>query len=188
MTTSVNVPSSLSAVRSPITRPEAGEHSAYYSRYVDRVPDGDIVSLLQEQVKDTVALLGGVSADRADFAYAPGKWTIKEVVGHIIDTERVMSYRALRFARNDSTDLASFDENSYVPNAKFGTRTLEDLVEELQAVRASTIHFAKHLDAEAVMRRGNASGQPVSVRALIYIIAGHERHHAALLRERYLAQ
>jgi len=188
MTTSVNVPSPLSAARSPITRPEAGEHSPYYSRYIDRVPDGDVIALLQEQMKDTVALLNGVPADRADFAYAPDKWTIKEVVGHICDTERVMSYRALRFARNDPTALASFDENLYVPNAKFGNRTLGDLVEELQAVRASTIQFAKHLDAEAAARGGNASGQPVSVRALIYIIAGHERHHVALLRERYLAQ
>jgi DinB family protein len=189
MTTSINVSSSPSAAaHPPIARPEADEHSPYYSRYIDRVPDGDMIALLHDQMQDTVALLSGVSDDRADFAYAPGKWTIKEVVGHMTDTERVMAYRALRFARNDATDLAGFDENVYVPNAKFGRRTLGDLVEELQAVRVSTIHFAKHLDAETLMRRGNANAQPVSVRALIYIIAGHERHHVSLLGERYLAQ
>ena len=171
---------------SPIARPQPSEHAEYYGRYIQRVPDGDVVSLLREQLMETVALLRDVSGEREDHAYGPGKWSIKQVVGHMIDTERVMAYRALRFARNDKTELPGFDENSFVANANFPSRTLGDLLEELQVVRASTIQFAKHLDGEALTRRGSANGQEVTVRALIYIIAGHERHHAAILRERYL--
>ena len=167
------------------TRPQADEHDPYYTKYIVRVPDGDLASILDEQMQQTIALLRGVAPDREDFAYAPGKWTVKEVVGHICDTERVMGYRALRFARNDSTELPGFDENLWVPNGNFGARRLPDLIEDLEAVRAVTINFAKHLDDEMLNRRGSANGQPVSVRALLYIIAGHERHHVALLRERY---
>jgi hypothetical protein len=178
----------MSTTTAPITipRPEPGEYLEYYGKYIVRVPDGDLISILREQLMDSVALLRGVSAEKADYAYGPGKWTIKEVVGHMIDVERVMAYRALRFARNDKTDLPGFDENAWVPNANFGARTLGDLLEEFQVVRASTIHFAKHLDDEMLKRRGSANGAAVTVRALLYIIAGHERHHVALLKERYL--
>jgi uncharacterized damage-inducible protein DinB len=178
----------MSTTAAPITipRPQTDEHLAYYGKYIEKVPDGDLISLLREQLMDTVALLKDVSPEKADYAYGPGKWTIKEVVGHIMDGERVFAYRALRFARNDHTDLPGFDENAWVPAANFGARTLGDLLEELQVVRASTIHFAKHLDDETLKRRGKANGAEVSVRALLYIIAGHERHHVALLKERYL--
>jgi uncharacterized damage-inducible protein DinB len=170
-----------------IQRPSADEYAPYYEKYVSRVPDGDLVGQLREQLMDTAALLQRVPANRADFAYAPGKWSIKEVVGHIVDVERVMSYRALRFARNDKTDLPGFDENQWAANANFRERTIDDLVAELEVVRSATIHLARHLSAEELERRGKANGQEVSVRALMYIIAGHERHHAALLRERYLS-
>jgi len=166
-------------------RPKAEEHDPYYTKYVVRVPDGDIATVLGEQMQETIALLRAVGPDREDFAYAPGKWTIKEVVGHICDTERVMGLRALWFARNDPASLPGFDENSWVPNGNFGARTLADLIEELEAVRAVTVNFAKHLDEATLSRHGTANGQGVSVRALLYIIAGHERHHVALLRERY---
>lgn len=168
-----------------IQRPNADEHNPYYTKYIERVPEGDLVSLLREQVIDTVALLHNVPPDRADYAYAPGKWTIKEVVGHLMDTERVMAYRALAIARNDKTNLPGFDENAWVPAANFGTRTLDDLLEEFQVVRAASIHLAKHLDADVLARRGTANGHGISVRALFYIIAGHERHHVALLKEKY---
>ncbi len=171
-----------------IERPQPDEHVAYYGKYIDRVPDGDLVSLLRDQVMDTVALLGDLPPDRADFAYAPGKWTVKEVVGHMIDVERVMSYRALRFARNDKTPVPGFDENIWAANAESGARAIGDLLEEFQGVRMATVHLARHLSAEALARRGSANGAEVSVRALLYIIAGHERHHAELLRERYLSQ
>jgi hypothetical protein len=148
------------------------------------VPDGDLVSMLREQVHETAALLRR-SRDRADFAYAPGKWTVKQVVGHLADVERVMAYRALWIARNDMTPLPGFDENAWMDNARFGSRTLDDLVQEFEIVRASTVELASHLDAEEFARRGTSSGNPMSVRALFYIIAGHERHHLALFRERY---
>src|SRR5437879_7064706 len=128
-----------------IPRPQADEHNPYYRKYIDQVPDGDLVSMLREQAMDTVALLRGLSDDRANYAYAPGKWTVKEVVGHLMDTERVMAYRALTIARNDTTNLPGFDENAWVPAANFGARSLGDLLEEFQVVRASTIHLAKHL-------------------------------------------
>ncbi|MEP6492518.1 MAG: DinB family protein [bacterium] len=169
-----------------IARPKADEHAEFYTRYVTLVPDGDLIALLRDQVIDTAALLREVGAERANYAYAPGKWTIKQVLGHMTDVERVMSYRALWFARNDSADLPGFDEDKWAVSANHSSRTLEDLFEEFQIVRAATIQFAKHVDAAASVRRGKANGQELSVRALLYIIAGHERHHGAVLRERYL--
>ena len=168
-----------------IERPKADEHSPYFSRYIDRVPEGDLIALLESQFADTLALLRRVSRDREDFAYADGKWTVKEVVGHLSDSERVFAYRALRFARNDPTELASFDENAWVANANFGRLRLADIVEEFNSVRQSTLRLAKNLNAEELARRGVANGNAVSVRALFYIIAGHERHHVGLFRERY---
>ena len=171
-----------------IPRPRADEYAPFYSGYVSLVPDADLVTLLREQHQDTVKLLRAVPPEKANFAYAPGKWTVKEVVGHISDAERIFAYRALRISRRDQTPMESFDENSYVANADFGRRSLGDLLEELQVVRASTIHLAKSLDADALARRGTASGHGVTVRALFYIIAGHERHHMDIVRERYLSR
>lgn len=171
-----------------IPRPGADEHVEYYSRYISKVPDGDLIAMLREQVMETVGLLRGLSDDQGNFAYAPGKWTIKEVIGHIADAERVFQYRALTFARAPGTSLPGFDENAWVPTGEFGRRTLEDLLEEFQVVRASTVQLARHLDDEMLTRRGSANGNDITVRALLYIIAGHERHHAALFRERYLKQ
>ena len=168
-----------------IPRPGADEHNPYYSKYIDQVPDGDLVSMLREQCMDTVAMLRGLSEDKANDAYEPGKWTVKEVIGHLMDAERVFGYRALSIARNDKTNLPGFDENAWVPAGNFGSRTLGDLLEEFQVVRASTVHLARHLSDEVLARRGTANGNPISVRALLYITAGHERHHVALFRERY---
>jgi hypothetical protein len=168
------------------SRPSASEYAPYYDKYVQRVPDDDIVAVLRNQIADTAALLRTAPPDRADGAYAPGKWTLKEVVGHLIDVERVMSYRALRFSRNDATDLPGFEENAFVANSNFSRRTLSDLVDELEAVRVATVHLAKHIDADALMHHGTANNTVVTVRGLLYIIAGHELHHAALIRERYL--
>jgi uncharacterized damage-inducible protein DinB len=170
-----------------IPRPQSDEHLAYYAKYIEKVPDGDLVALLRDQVMDTVALLRDLSDEQGNSAYAPGKWSIKEVIGHVIDTEKVMAYRALTFVRAPGTELPGFDENAWTPAGSFNARTIADLLEELEVVRATTAHFARHLDAEALTRRGRANGAEVSVRALLYIIAGHERHHVGLLRERYLA-
>ena len=168
-----------------IGRPAADEHHEYYARYISRVPDGDLLDLLRQQVIETATALRAVPESRGDFAYAPGKWSIKKVIGHMSDVERVMSYRALTFARNDKTPLPGFDENQWAEDFDTNGRTLADLIDEFEVVRSNTIHFAKHLTSEEQARRGKANGQTVSVRALLYIIAGHERHHLGLLRERY---
>jgi hypothetical protein len=168
-------------------RPQDGEHAPYYSKYVDRVPDGDIIQMLQTQITETRALLAGVTEAQGDHAYAPGKWTIKEVLGHLADGERIFTYRLLRAARGDDTPLPGFEENLYVPAGAFGRRTLASVVDELTAVRAATLALLQGLPPEAWDRRGVANDTPFSVRGVAWITAGHELHHVNLLRERYLA-
>ncbi len=167
-------------------RPAPTEFADFYGGYVAAVPDGDLLQVLEAQGKATIALVEAVPESRGNFAYAPGKWTLKDVLCHIADGERVFSYRALRIARGDQTPLASFDENAWVPEAAAAARTMKDLAEELAAVRASTLALLRHLPAESVTRTGTASGRTISVRALAWIIAGHERHHLRIIRERYL--
>lgn len=170
-----------------VRRPTNTEYAPHYETYVKLLPEPelDLHLTLKEQMKETHALLKAVKDDKANFAYAPGKWTIKEVVGHMSDVERVMSYRALRIARADTTPLPSFDENAWVPAAKFGRLPLHHLVDEFMAVRQATIHLIDELEPEAFQRKGVASGKDVTVRALFFIIAGHERHHVKLFHERY---
>lgn len=167
-------------------RPGADEFAPYYRPYVALVPEGGIVGILARQIDETVALLSGLTEAQAEHAYAEGKWTIKEVVGHLTDSERVFAYRALRFARGDATELASFDENAYVPGGEFGARPFAELLDELQIVRRATVALLGGLPEAAWTRRGRASGVEVSVRALATIIAGHELHHRAILTDRYL--
>jgi hypothetical protein len=165
--------------------PAATEHGAYYSRYIERVPAGDVVRTLETQLAHTLALVASFGDARAEHRYAPGKWTVKEVVGHVADAERIFAYRALRVARGDATPLPSFDENAYVVHANFARRPLADVVRELELVRQATVALFAGLDDDAVVRLGTASGAPVTPRAAAYMIAGHELHHAAILRERY---
>jgi hypothetical protein len=168
-------------------RPGSDEHAPYYGRYIDRVADGDIVDLLQQQERDFVAFLVGIPAEKHDHRYADGKWSVKEVLGHLTDAERIFAYRALRFARADQTPLSGFDENLYVPAANFGGRDFGSLVDEWLNVRRATLSLLRGLNAEAAERRGKANDQEISVRALAYVIAGHTDHHQAILDERYLA-
>ena len=168
-----------------IPRPAAAEYDPYYARYIDKVPEGDLLRTLEDQARETQRLLAGLSDAKALHRYAPGKWSIKEVIGHVADTERVYSYRALRFARADATSLPGFDENAWVPAGDFDARPLADLAAELDAVRRATLALLRGLDAAALARRGTANDAAVSVRAIAWIIAGHERHHVALLHERY---
>jgi hypothetical protein len=167
------------------TAPEPTEHAPYYGKYVSLVADGDLLQTLEAQVGQYEALLGKLPESRGDYAYAPGKWSIKQVLGHVIDAERVFSYRALVFGRNDPASLPSFDENAWMAPAGFDRRTLADLLTEFRAVRAATIALFRHLPDEAVGRLGTASGMRVSVRALAYIIGGHAAHHGKVLAERY---
>jgi hypothetical protein len=168
-------------------RPAATEFGQSYAGYIGGVPDGDLLATLEQQDEDTMALLKGVPESKGNFAYAPGKWTLKEVVGHLADAERVFAYRALRIARGDQTALPGFDEKAWVPNGGAAGRTLADLLGELRAVRAATLELLRHLPADAPSRQGTASGHGVTVRALAWIIAGHERHHMRIIRERYLS-
>lgn len=167
-------------------RPAATEFSPYYSKYIDQVPDGDLLATLTTQHEDTAGLVRGIPEDRADHRYAPGKWSIREVLGHLADTERIFAYRALRVARGDATPLPGFDENAYVANANFAVRSLASLVDELRVIRQATLALYRPLADEELLREGSANGAPITPRALAWIIAGHERHHLAILRERYL--
>jgi hypothetical protein len=168
-----------------IPRPASTEYAPSYSDYVTAVPDGSLLSLLERQSRDTTALLRNVSEKKSLYRYAPGKWSIREVVGHVCDAERVFTYRALRFARGDATPLPSFDENAWGAASNADTRPLAEHIEELAAVRAATLALFRGFTDEQFARSGIASGHQVTVRALAYIVAGHERHHVKVLRERY---
>jgi hypothetical protein len=166
-------------------RPLAEEFPLFYKGYVDTVSD-DVLAELEQQSDSFAALLGNVPEDKVSFAYAEGKWTIKELAGHVIDTERIMAYRALRISRNDATPLPGFDENDYVSNAHFADRSLESLADEFAALRKANMYLIKSLNETEIARSGISNEKPISVRALIFIMAGHVNHHAAILKQRYL--
>jgi len=167
-----------------IPKPQPEEHAEFYGRYIKLVGD-DALGALRAHSASTPRLLSGLSEAQAMHRYAAGKWSVKEVVGHIIDGERVFSYRALRIARADTTPLPGFDEEAWVPAAHFDRRPMPDLVADYQTVRAATVALFASFDEDALTRIGTANNQPISVRALAHIIAGHELHHVGLLRERY---
>jgi len=171
-----------------IAAPDASEYAPYYGQYISLVKGGDVLRALEDQIPATSALLERLSDQQADYRYAPGKWSIKEVLGHLTDTERIMSYRALRMARGDQKPLAGFEQDDYVRAAEFGHRTLAGLLEEFNAVRRATLALFQNLEPEAWTRRGIANEKEVTVRALAYIIAGHELHHRKILQEKYLAR
>jgi hypothetical protein len=168
-----------------IARPGSGEHLPYYTQYIDRVPGDDALPVLESQIVETRKRLAGLSEERALHRYAPEKWSVKTVVGHLTDAERVFTYRALTFARGANTPLPGFDENAWAPEGRFDERRFADLLEEFGAVRQATLAFFRSLDPERMKRSGTANNASISVRALAWIIAGHEIHHVALLEERY---
>ncbi|HVT59527.1 MAG TPA: DinB family protein [Thermoanaerobaculia bacterium] len=163
------------------------EYSADHASCVARAraAGSDVLAMLAAEAERTAALLAGIPETRAGLRYAPGKWSIRELIGHLADTERIMAYRALRIARADPTPLPGFDEKAYAAASGADARALADLAAELGAVRAATLALFAHLDAGALARRGTANDQTVSVRALAAVIAGHELHHRAILEERY---
>jgi hypothetical protein len=171
---------------SAVRRPHRSEYAEYYGRYVDLVPDGDIVDVLRDQLEDSLRLLGAVPPEKADYRYAPGKWTVKEVLRHVIDIEWVFTYRGLRFARGDDTALPGVEQDALVAGTDFTSLSLRDFIEEFRHLRtANTLLFGGW--AKAVLdRSGVASGCRFTARSSPYIVAGHERHHMTVLRERYL--
>ena len=167
-----------------IPRPAADEHDPYYGRYIDLV-EGELVPSLERGLSQWLPRVRDLDEAGARHRYAPGKWSVKEVLGHIIDGERVFAYRALRFARKDTTPLPGFEENEWVPAGRFDRRPLPDLVAEYEVVRAATLAMFGSFDEDDLLQRGKANDAIVSVRALAHIIAGHELHHVGLLKERY---
>ncbi len=168
-------------------RPDRTEAADYYFHYIDQVADGDIVRTLASQRDETVAYLERLPEERAGYRYAADKWTLRSVVGHLNDTERLFTARAFWFARGFETPLPSFDQNVAITTGGFDSRTWRSLVDEFAAVRAGTIAFFASLPQDAWDRRGIASGNPFTVRALAYLIAGHVTHHMRIVGERYLA-
>ena len=168
-----------------LPRPAADESAPFYHGYIEKVPGERIGEYLAAQVNEVERLLAPLDDTAARFRYAPDKWSVKEVLGHLCDAERVFAYRLLRFGRGDATPLPGFDENAYVPAAAFDARPLGELIREFQAVRAGTIALLEGLPGAAWERRGEASGKVISTRALAYIMVGHVTHHLGVLRERY---
>lgn len=168
-------------------RPAPAEHAPYYARYIDLVSDGDILKTLESQAAATGSLLRPIEEERSLYRYAPGKWSIREVIGHVTDAERVFAYRALAFSRGDSCRLPSFDENAYVQTGGFDRVPMRELVDGFVAVRRSTLALLRAMPDEAWDYIGVASDNAISVRALAFVMAGHELHHIRVVREHYLA-
>ena len=167
-------------------KPETDEYAPYYEGYVSLAPERDVLGALERQAAETLALLRSLPEELGSHRYGEGKWSVRQVVGHMNDTERVFAYRALAISRGERQPLPGMDQEEYMAGSDFDARTLRDLADEFEAVRAATLHLFRHLSPEAWARRGTASDNEVTVRALAYIIAGHEAHHVRILRERYL--
>ena len=171
-----------------IARPEPGEYAPYYDRYISLIPGSDILGTLDAQRRQMMLLLSGRDESDGDFRYAADKWNAKEVLGHVCDTERIFAYRALRIARGDQTPLAGFEQDDYVKNGPFARAPLSEIVEDYIAVRRATLTLFRNLEEVAWTLRGTASEKSVTVRALAYMIAGHEVHHRRILEEKYFSR
>ena len=168
-----------------IDRPAAGEYAPYFERYVGRVPEADALPVLERQRAEVRAAFEGLPEVRGGYRYAPGKWSIRELLGHVTDTERIFAYRALCIARGETAPLPGFEQDPYVANAGHDRWTLAELLEDFDAVRKTNLAMISHLDEAAVRRVGTSSGHATSVRAIAYILAGHVRHHLGVLAEKY---
>jgi uncharacterized damage-inducible protein DinB len=167
-------------------RPQSNDYAPYYGKYVMLVPEGDFLEILETQLRQMEQLLEPLTDAQADFRYAPGKWSIKDTLGHINDAERIFAYRILRIARGDHAPLPGFEQDDYVKVSNAASRKLSDLLEEFTAVRRASIALIRSLDDASWLRRGTASGNEVSVLAIAFIIAGHALHHRAIFEEKYL--
>jgi uncharacterized damage-inducible protein DinB len=171
-----------------IARPQAGEYAPYYERYISLIQENDILATLDRQRREMVLLLSGLSEEQGDFRYAPEKWSAKEVLGHVCDTERIFAYRALRISRGDATPMEGFEQDDYVKNGPFARHAIAEVIEDYIAVRRATISLLRSLEEAAWSRRGVANKNEVTVRAIAYTIAGHEVHHRGILEEKYFGR
>jgi hypothetical protein len=168
-------------------RPESTEYAPYYERYVSMVPESDVMATLAAQEEELRSLIAGVAEEKGTYAYADGKWTIKELLSHIIDGERIFSYRALRISRGDKTPIEGFEQNDYIAKSNANDRTFADLLDEFSLERQANLHLFRNIAQAGSQEMGTASDNPVSARAIVYIMAGHVRHHIDVLKTRYLA-
>lgn len=168
-----------------MNRPQASEYPAWAETYIKLV-DGDVINILEEQSRDFSDFIESLSPI-ADHAYAPGKWTVKELIGHIIDTERILVYRITSFARGEKQSLPGFEEDEYVANAHFADRSLQSFAKEFEVLRKANLFLIHSLNEKDLDSSGTASGRQISVRAIVYVLAGHIMHHTAIIKERYLA-
>jgi len=166
-------------------RPIAGDCADYFLGYSNKVPDGDVLGTLERELEVTSHMLAGIDEERAGFRYAPEKWSVREVVGHLVDTERVFAFRALWFARADAQALPGFEEDDFNAAASFDQRTLDDIASELRTVRAATLSLFRGMSTEELERVGTANDSTFVTRSVPWILAGHELHHRAVLRDRY---
>jgi len=169
-----------------MTPPTSSEYAPFYAGYVARVGDADVVAVLSRQSREDLAFLRALPAEKHDFAYAAGKWTVKELIGHMADAERIFAYRALRIGRGDATPLAGFEENDYTPASRMHRRSFDNVLNELETVRNASLSLIESFDGEALAQMGTASERPVSTKGLIYSIAGHWAHHLAKIKELYV--
>lgn len=169
-----------------IRKPQSTEYAPFYETYVSKIDTENVLNILQEQFDTIPEFFGALSDEQAEYKYAPEKWTIKEVLNHVNDAERVFSYRAFCIARGEDQPLPGMDQNIYQSNSDSDMRTLSDLIDEFKAIRSSTLAFFGHITEQASLKTGTASGASVSVRALAAIIAGHHRHHLEVINQKYL--
>jgi hypothetical protein len=171
---------------SSTTRPDPSEHSTYILRYVSLVPDGPIGETLARQFEEYLPIYRGISEEKGAYRYAPGKWTVKQVLGHMIDTERIIGYRGLLAGRGDKNPIPGFEQDDYVAAANFDDRSVSDLIDEFASVRAASVQLFTHMTDEMLLRRAIANKNEISARAAAFMIAGHERYHVAHMKEHYL--
>ena len=170
-----------------IQRPEASEYNEYYEKYVSLIDDADLLGTLEDQIRETRDLFAGFPEERGTHAYDVAKWTVKEVISHVLDGERIFGYRLLRIARGDQTPMEGFEQDGYIENSHANERSFSDLLCEFAETRAANLRLMRSMDDADWQRSGTASGYPVSARALAFIMAGHVRHHLNIIQECYLA-
>jgi uncharacterized damage-inducible protein DinB len=169
-----------------IEKPKEGEYAPHTIMYIGLLPDGLVLKYLEDNLKATTDFISSLPEEQLKYRYAEGKWTIKEILGHIVDDERIYAYRALRFARNDKTELSGFDQDAYARHSGANERGVGEILKEFAMVRRATVSLFEGFDREALLRTGVADGRVMSVRAAAYHIAGHEIRHLNIIRERYL--
>ena len=169
-----------------IAKPQPGTYPEYYGKYIPLIKGENIFEELYKEHYETMELLTSVDEETLQYRYAEGKWTMREIAQHLIDTERILTYRALRFSRNDQTVLPGFDENLFAANSSANSRDINDMVRELSVVRASTVELFKSFTDQMLDRKGNANGKEVTVRSILFFTLGHEIHHRNVIEERYL--